>query len=211
MPITADFSGAIAKTRALLQVPNAAKKQATQWASETVPDLKTSGLAMQKSWNPGKGKSQMGRNVGMNIEGTAALWAITVGTGVGGTLSVKYAKIQDEGGTTHPGIIKGMAGIKAHAWKMLYGGQAAMAEKKFSATFKHAARGMAKIAGRQAAQRFGGMWWAIAHTDKPYLTVHIPASHWFTSVIDRREPILREMMDPETIFNAASQMTGGKG
>ena len=208
MPITADFSGAIAKTRALLQVPNAAKKQATQWASETVPDLKTSGLAMQKSWNPGKGKSQMGRNVGMNIEGTAALWAITVGTGVGGTLSVKYAKIQDEGGTTHPRVTEKM---RRFAWAMAYGGAATQAEKKFRATFKHAARGMAKIAGQQAGQRTFGMWRAIALTDKATLTVHIPASHWFTSVIDRREPILREMMDPETIFNAASQMTGGKG
>jgi hypothetical protein len=208
MGITADFSGAIAKTMALKAVPQAAKRQATQWASQTVQDLKRSASQQQKSWFPGQAKGQMSRNIGMQVGVSPGLWTIAIGTGVGNTVSVKYAKIQDEGGVTHPRVTPKM---RRFAWAMAYGGAAARAEKKFRAVFKRAGRGMARTAGAQAGQRTFGMWRAIALTDKATLTVHIPASHWFTSVIDRREPALAEMMSPEVVFNVASQMTGGKG
>jgi hypothetical protein len=48
-------------------------------------------------------------------------------------------------------------------------------------------------------------------TKKPFLTVHVPASRWFTKVINRREPVLYELMSAESIYKVASQMSGGKG
>jgi hypothetical protein len=208
MGIQADFSGAFAKTRALKATPQAAKLQAQRWLSETRRDLQASAGAMKKSWAPGKAIGQMPRNIGQYIATTGTGWVLGVGTGLGGTQSVKYAKIQDEGGTTHPKVTERM---RRWAWYMAYAGTGAQGEKMFRATFGHAARGMARLAGRQAKERSFGLYRAIALTKKPTLTVPIPASRWFTSIIDRREPVLREMMDPQVVYNVASQMTGGKG
>jgi len=112
--ITADFTGAIRKTAALLKLTRAHKFVATEWAVDTVRILKMKARAMQKS---GKGKktSQMFRNIGFLVGAGDDRWTIAIGTGIGGTQSVPYAKIQDEGGTTHPRVTKRMRGW---AWFM---------------------------------------------------------------------------------------------
>ena len=105
--IRADFTGAIRKTAALLKLAKAHKFVATEWAVDTVRILKMKARAMQKS---GKGKktSQMFRNIGFLVGAGDDRWTIAIGTGIGGTQSVPYAKIQDEGGTTHPKVTKRM-------------------------------------------------------------------------------------------------------
>ena len=64
--------------------------------------------------------------------------------------SLPYARVQFLGGTTHPGKIKGMAGIKAHFWKVWY-----------------------------ASGKTNEMARRIALTKKPYLTVKIRGANPF--------------------------------
>ena len=206
--IRADFSGAIKKMNSALCIPKAVKLQATRWVSETQRDLQRSASQMQKSARPAKSRekvggksSQMARNIGKDIQTTGSGWMMGVGTGLGGTLTVKYAKIQDEGGMTHPLVSPAM---RSWAWAMYY------------QSFKTAVRGMRLqgAARRGAFETFKGednKYKAIALTKKARLDVKIPASHWFTSVIERREPILHEYLDPEVVYNIASQMRGGNG
>jgi hypothetical protein len=115
--ITADFSGAIQKTKTLLRIPRATKYQTTSWTLETIKELKRSAADRQLSakLHHGKKTSQMGRNIGKSISTDEAKWNILIGTGVGGTQSVKYALIQDQGGVTHPTVTKKMRG---RAWAM---------------------------------------------------------------------------------------------
>lgn len=179
MGIRADFTGAVRKTNTLAACMPELRRQATKWSSETVRDLKKSAAAMQKSlqYPGGKHTSQLMRNIGMKVLPTSQLY-IAIGTGLMGTQETKYARIQDEGGTTHPTVTPKM---RRWAWAMY---------KK--------SKGMDKYKG-------------IALTKQEKLTVKIPASRWFTSVIEEREPILLEMMDPEVVWNLASQRAGGKG
>jgi hypothetical protein len=114
--ITADFSGAIRQTATLLKLNRAHKYVATEWAADTVRILKMRARAMQKSISPWKKKTgQLARNIGMLVGAEDDRWTVVVGTGVGGTESVRYAKIQDEGGTTHPKVTKRM---RRWAWFM---------------------------------------------------------------------------------------------
>jgi hypothetical protein len=110
MTIKADFSGAIAKTAMLKAIPQATKYQLTDWAKETVKQLKMSATRMQRS---GKGKKTgaLARSVGFKIVSAGAIYKGEIGTGVGtANKGSKYAKIQDEGGMTHPRVTKKMRG-----------------------------------------------------------------------------------------------------
>jgi len=179
MGITADFSGAVRKTKTLAACMPEFKRQATKWSSETVRDLQKSAASMQKAMlnHHGRHTSQMQRNIGQVIQASGQGFHIVIGSGLRGTLESKYARIQDEGGITHPTVTPKM---RAWAWAMY---------RKWK------------------EDKYKG----IALTPKDKLTVHVPASNWFTSVIERREPILHEMMDPEVVYNLASQRAGGKG
>lgn len=203
--VTCDVSGAIKKTATLLRTAEASRWQVTRWASETVRDLQMSAHAQQKSWQVGSKVGQMARNVSFIMTGTPDMWTIQVGTGLKGQMTTIYADIQDRGGITHPLVTDRM---RRWAWFMAYSGSRMQAEKKFAATFKRAGSGLRKVAGQQAHERFFGMYRGIALTHKDRLTVHVPASHWFSSVIERRVPVLSEMMSPEVIWNIAEQKTG---
>lgn len=173
--ITADFSGAIRQTATLLKLNKAHKYVATEWAADTVRILKMQARAMQKS---GKGRKtgQLARNVGMIVGAQEELWTVVVGTGIGGTQSVRYAKIQDEGGTTHPRVTKRM---RRWAWFMYY-------------------------------ETGNDMYRGIALTGKKKLDVKIPASHWFSGVLEYRERDLSEMMNPDHVLKVAQGMAGVK-
>ena len=178
MGIKADFSGAFRKTDALQACLPEFRRQATKWSSETVRDLQKSAASMQKTIaHHGHKTSQMQRNLGQVIQSSGTGFQVVLGSGLRGTLESKYARMQDEGGTTHPRVTPRM---RRWAWAMY-------------------------------SQYHEGLYKGLALTKKDRLTVNIPASHWFTSVIERREPILREMMDPEVVYNLASQRAGGKG
>ena len=115
--LRADFSGAIRKTETLKELPRAHKDQATSWTAETIKLLMRSAANMQKSSKYKKKTSLMMRNIGKEIQAGDERWRIAIGTGIGGKLSVPYARIQDEGGTTHPTVTPRM---RKWAWWAFY-------------------------------------------------------------------------------------------
>jgi len=175
--LKADFSGAIRKTGTLKALPAAHKYQATTWTAEMVKELMRSAADRQISIRlyHAKKTGMMGRNIGKVITVGDDRWTITIGTGVGGKQSVPYAKIQDEGGTTHPSVTKRMRGW---AWYMYF---------------------------KWGEERF--KWLAL--TKKSKLDVVIPASKWFTSIIEKQEPILSAMMQPNVVLQVAEIMASG--
>ncbi|HUT61295.1 MAG TPA: hypothetical protein VNA25_25890 [Phycisphaerae bacterium] len=107
MTITANFTGADKKTEMMKKLPLSAKKQLTIWSTGTVKALKEAAGAMQKAYKypGGKKTAQLARNTSFIIESTGANgWRSTIGTGLRGSQSVRYAWIQDKGGTTHPRV-----------------------------------------------------------------------------------------------------------
>jgi len=203
MGITADFSGAIKKMNTLKTTPRAVKLQATRWAAETVRELKASAGTMQRSVGPlHKKTSQLARATGMKVGTYPGGFQFGVGTGFG-TVNSKYAKIQDEGGMTHPTVTDRM---RRWAWDA-YGVEQGFQRRALRGVLPGLSRKQSKATARMGASKYLG----IALTKKARLDVKIPASHWFTSVIERREPVLREYLDAEVIYNIASQMSGGKG
>jgi hypothetical protein len=115
--LRADFSGAIRKTETLKALPKAHKYQATSWTASTIKLLMRSAANMQKSSKYKKKTALMQRNVGYLVAAGDDKWTIAIGTGIGGKQSVPYAKIQDEGGTTHPTVTPRM---RKWAWWAFY-------------------------------------------------------------------------------------------
>jgi hypothetical protein len=109
--IDIDMTAAMKKTAALLKLGQASRKQATLWSAETVKMLKRQASSMRKSlqYPGGKKTGMLARNIGMVVVPSGEQgWHITLGTGVARTQTVPYAKIQDEGGVTHPRVTKRM-------------------------------------------------------------------------------------------------------
>ncbi len=117
MTIQADFSGALKKTAMLHSIPKAAQLHLTKWATKTIQELKLSVRErLSKSGKtPGKKTGQLWRNIGMETNVKPESYQVIVGTGVQGKVSVKYARIQDEGGTTHPRVTPRM---RRFGWAM---------------------------------------------------------------------------------------------
>lgn len=197
-----DARGALQKTAELKALPKAAKFALTEWAADTVRILKMSARTLQRS---GKGKKtgQLGRNVGMLTGVKDGKWTVAVGTGIGGTVSVPYARIQDLGGVTHPRVSDKM---RKWAWFM-YRKEAGVQARALRKELPGLSRGKAKEAGRMAASMYLG----IALTKKDRLTVHVPATNWFTGVVEGRKRDLAEAMRPEHIMKIAAGMAREKG
>jgi hypothetical protein len=116
--IQADFSGALKKTAMLRSIPAAARMQLEKWATETVRDLKLSARETHmRGHGANKSTGQLWRNIGMEKSLTATEYHVSVGTGLQGFGKVKYAWIQDKGGTTHPTVTPRM---RRWAWAMFY-------------------------------------------------------------------------------------------
>jgi hypothetical protein len=181
----------IRKMNTLRNLTKASKRNFTTWMAETVKDAKRSAADMKKGstagtymTNKARGhkSGQLGRNIGMEVNQDGDGWVGVVGTGVGKTQTVKYAKIQDEGGITHPKVTDKM---RKFAWAMFY----ATNTKRSKAIGSY-------------------MWLYLALTKKSTLTVTIPKSEWFTGVIERRKARLAYLMDPDQVLKTAEQMTG---
>ena len=112
MKFTVDASGAVKKTATLQTIHRAAIKQAQTWGGEAVFALKDRVRDMQGA-GTGRKTSQLGRSIGMKTTGNI----IQIGTNLNRVGDVKYARIQDEGGTTHPRVTPKM---RRWAWWMYY-------------------------------------------------------------------------------------------
>jgi hypothetical protein len=154
---------------------------------------------MQKSISPiHKKTGQLARAVSMKVQGASPA-ILQVGTGLN-TVDVKYAKIQDVGGMTHPLVTDRM---RRWAWWAYY----TMAKKEASAMRKvlpGVSRSRARAVGRESAS----VYKSIALTKKSKLDIKVPATRWFTRVIENREPVLMSDMQPDKILAIAKIMSG---
>jgi hypothetical protein len=181
----------LAKTQAMKNIPRAHKKILTDWLRGVMFLSKRNADAMQKSWNH---TSQMSRGVGIDVQGVDDSFFGMVGTGVKGTKSVKYAMIQDKGGTV---TAKGkyltipFKGVKGNA-------------RSFDNTFVSKSKAGNLIIFQNLGKGKIKPLFALKHS------VTIPASNWFTGAIDTNKPLLDEMMKPENTFRYALANFGGK-
>jgi hypothetical protein len=202
-PVAVDFSGAFHKTAALKALPKAERHIIGQWASDTVQILKRRAAGMQTSVRQygGKKTGQLARNIGFVIKGGEGVTVAEIGTGVGGTQSVKYAMIQDEGGVTHPKVTEKM---RKWAWAMYY--------QEFGREIRGMhLRGAERRGAKETYRAIGNKYMAIALTKQPTLTVRVPASHWFSAIAEARIRDLEEAMKPENQMKVAEGMASAQG
>lgn len=196
--LQADFSGAIRKSATLHSIPRAARKLLSIWAAETVKQLKRSAAELQKS---GKGRKtgQLARSVSYSVDLTGEFYRVAVGTNLlrAGTSS-KYARIQDEGGVTHPSVTPRMRRWAWFMYRKEQGGQRRELRKLFPS--------MSRATVRETAAMGASKYLGIALTKKAKLDVRIPASRWFSRVIEEREPVLKGMMLETAILKKAEEM-----
>jgi len=219
-----DFSGAHDKTQTLKMTPRALRFQATRWASGTVRDLKRSAANMRKGHAMGHGKTgDLAGATSMRIASKGGKFMVSVGTGMN-TKDIKYAKIQDEGGTVTainkmfkimnlagrprvgPFLTIPLRGVKGSAanYPGIFGFMAKSGEL-------YLGRPKAFASGKRKGERKTGEQAGLEALFLLKSSVKIPASLWFTSVINAREVELQEMMAPDVVYNIASQMSGGRG
>jgi hypothetical protein len=188
--VTVDISGAIKKTAALFKLPAAAKKQVTDWSTESVLVLKRAASNLKKTDHK---SGDLARGVGMSVEIGSSGYNITIGTGVGGTKSVKYARIQDEGGTIT---------AKGKYLTIPFPGVSGTANNYRGNSFVFRSKaGNLIIAERKGKNGLRPLF-TLKHQ------VNIPATQWFTYNMEQRVPMLNEAMSEEAVFKRAQELSG---
>jgi hypothetical protein len=199
MKFTSDFSGAKRKTQAMKNIDKANRYQMEKWNSETVKELKKSAKAMKKSANK---TGQLARNVGGETKSNGqGLTQTAVGTGVGGTGTVPYADIQDQGkySKTKSGV------IKARNKKFLtipLGGTKGTAANFPNSFIMKTSKGNLLICEKKGEHGLRALFLLRRQ-------VAIPASNWFSGPLEKRLEVLEMMVSPEAVWPVAEKMAGG--
>jgi hypothetical protein len=196
--ITRDFSEALRKTQVLKALPRAFKKVVTSWGAESVRVLKRSAAGMQKSGR-GRKTGDLARNVGMEIGREENAYRTLIGTGVGNTKSVVYARIQDVGGTIRPKNKKYLA-IPLPGTKGV--------PKNFPDAFVIRSRGGSLlIVQRKWKKVRGGENYRQSSELVPLFVlkneVRLPATYWFSGPMRQRIEYLEEAARPENVLKLA--------
>ena len=191
--VTADFSGAFHKTAVMARLPKATKHVLTQWATDTVMMLKKSAASMKKSANK---TGALARGVGMQATPSEGLYKIIVGTGVGGTQSVKYASIQDQGG-----IIK----AKKKMLTIPLGSTKGLIRNYPGGFFFKSKAGNVLYAMRVGSKKSPKIKPLFVLKDQ----VTLEATHWFSGITDAREKDLTDLMKQGNILKVAEGMVTG--
>jgi hypothetical protein len=184
-------SEGLAKQNAMRNIPRAHKKILTDWLTGVARLAKRNAGAMQKSWRK---TGHLANNIGIDVQGSDDTFWGLVGTGVKGAKSVKYARIQDKGGTI---TAKG---------------------KYLAIPFKGVTERPRDVSDTFVAKSKGGCLIIFQRLGKGKIkpmfalkrSVNIPAANWFTNAIDTNKPLLDEMMKPENTFRYALANFGGK-
>jgi len=192
MKFQSDFTGAIKKTKAALNIPRAARFQLTKWTSEAVRAVKQSAMNMKKS---GRKTSQLARNIGSKTEVEGSTYKTVIGTGVGSAKSVVYARIQEEGGTIKPRRRKfltvplpGIMGVASN--------------------YPDAFCIRSKAGNLLIVERKGKDGIRPLFVLKKQVT--LPATHWFSRPLSEKLPMLKQMMEEGELFKVAQRL-GEKG
>jgi len=181
----------LAKQRAMRNIMQANKRQMQSWLTMTHRLAKRSASQMQKS---DRHTSQMQNNIADDIIDTNDGFYGIVGTGVKGTQTVKYARKQDVGGK----IV-----AKGKYLTIPFPGVKGTARSQPGKTFFFKSRAGNLILARTQGK---GKLVPLFLLKK---SVTIPASRWFTKVIDARRNLLTEMLKPANVLRVAEKM-GGK-
>jgi hypothetical protein len=206
--IEKDFTGAIRKTQALKSAPKAFKRIVTGWAADTVKELKRSAMDMKKSGS-GRKTGQLARGVGMEIGKEEEAYKVLVGTGVGGGLTSKYAKIQDEGGTIRPKNKKylaiplpGTKGVPANFRPDSF------VIKSKTGNLLIVQRKWKKVRGGENSRQTGQLIPLFVLKKE----VTLPATRWFSRPMAQRLAYLEAITTPEYVLAEAEKMvTAGPG
>jgi hypothetical protein len=226
MEIKIDLSGALAKTATLARTPQAARKCLQRWGSETVLVLRRSAAGMKSS---GRKSGQLARAVGMRMMGNV----LTVGTNVQKKTDVKYAKIQDEGGTIKalnkffsianlPGrprlgpfltIPLGNTKGRVADYKNTFN----IRSKSGNFLVMQSSRATGSMTTKRVYDPLTGRRTrgAPKATMKPLFVlksrVTLPPTDWFSRPMFEQLPILNQYMDPDFIYDVAQNMAGTMG
>lgn len=222
MKIEVDIGGALKKTAALSKVPKAALKQLQRWGANSVKELKLVARGMQKS-DSGRKTGQLARSIGMKMDSSGRM--LVVGTNIEKQTDVKYAKIQDEGGTIrpkdHPYLAIPFPGIKDrpkdHPDAFVIEtkkGNVLLVEQSWTGAGTH-----------EIGQRSGYSWgktgkrgWRGSGYKRGIRMlfvlkdeVTLPPTRWFSGTMRMMESLLPAYMDEKVILDEAAKMAGFGG
>lgn len=162
------------------------------WAIETVKALKISASRLRKTaqrksaW----GKTgELARNIAYQLTQKRDGVSTVVGTGLAGKKSVKYAWIQDKGGTIHK---------KNKMLTIPLGNATGRIANYPDGFFIKSKKGNVLYCQRKGKE--------LVPLFLLRDSVEIPETRWFSGVVDKREPVIREMLRPENVFRRAQEM-----
>jgi hypothetical protein len=196
--IKTDFAGQMAKSAILRQVPRAFKANATNWAAVTKRYI-------MNSYKGGKVFRRPPVEIDQNLDAKVFVTGpqeATIVIGTGGYIGknpVVYARIQEEGGMTHPLVT---AKMRKWAWAMYFKEQGVQ-RRMLKRDFPNMPSAMRKETARSGASKYLG----IALTKKARLDVKLKATHWFTTPIAERRPELDRTMLPDSVWATAQAMS----
>jgi len=192
MDIRVDLEAAKKLMGELYGLPHATNHIINQWAADTVAMLKRRASGMKKS-GAGRKTGHMARNIGMtNLKGQGQR-ELVIGTGVGNTKEVVYARIQDKGGE-----IK----AKKKYLTIPFPGVMGSARDYVGAFFIKSKTGKLMLCERKGK---GGI--------RPLFllktSVKIPPTEWFSGIVNPRVRDLDELLTPDNVVKTAQNMAGG--
>lgn len=208
--VTTDNVGERQKSATLRALPRAYRKNATEWAGETVRFIKQSIRGGAGSFSPFKrAAKELDQNLGFVIKTRGASAAeIVLGTGAFvGLKEVVYAKIQEEGGTIlgKPWLTVPFAGVRGRITD--YPGGFFFTSKKgnliYAAPVKRAKSAVSAIYGKTGQVNEIRPLYVLKKQ------VKLPARRWFTRPIKARLPALSLAMAPDTVWATARAMSSG--
>lgn len=181
MGLQQDFTGAIRKTNTLLHLDKAVKANLTDWGSGTVKGLKISAGAMHGAYrHHGKKTGALARSIGLKITVVDGHYQLVVGTGLGSAAASRSAE------------------------------KYASIQDRGGTTHPTVTKRMRGWAWFMFGKWHEDKYKAIALTKKDRLTIHIPASHWFSDVTGSRLSILNSRyMNDDTLLRTAERLSGG--
>jgi hypothetical protein len=200
MNIKVDLGGALRKTATLAKVPQAALRQLKRWGANSVKDLQREAAGMKKSGS-GRKTGQLARAVGRLTRERMLI----VGTNVNRETDVKYARIQDEGGTIRAKkkcLAIPLKGVKMRARD--YPDAFVITSKKGNVLLVQQKWG--KVRGGENSVRKGLTPLFLLKPE-----VHLPATRWFSGTMMRMESLLPGYMDERVILDEAAKMAGVGG
>ena len=182
------------RVEALSMFLKAVRKIMTTWLTDTVKEAKVSAGSLKKTAGIRKGSKsgQLMRNIDFILQERGNVLHGEAGTGVGRAKSVVYSHIQDKGGTIRK---------KNKLLTVPLGDTKGRIANFPDGFFVKSKKGNVLYCQRQG-KRLKPLF---ALKEK----VEIPATSWFSSVIDKRQPILNDMMKPENVFREALKLAGG--